>query len=158
MRKVIPGAGLRLDGGVEFFYQPKGYSMAATLDVVAFGCTTFDAAVKHGGGSYKSPMGMPAYGLSKSKPHGGREGVTFTDQTPAAGKHIFAMGGGELARSFLQDDLVDELYLGIYPVVLGDGILFLQGRLPRSAISGWWQCKTYEPHGMLEVRCSHARE
>jgi dihydrofolate reductase len=32
------------------------------------------------------------------------------------------MGGGELTRSFLQDDLVDELYLGVVPVLIGEGI------------------------------------
>jgi dihydrofolate reductase len=33
-----------------------------------------------------------------------------------------ANGGGELARDFLKEDLVDELYLGIVPVLLGEGI------------------------------------
>jgi dihydrofolate reductase len=31
------------------------------------------------------------------------------------GKHIWFLGGGDLARSFLQEDLIDELYLGIVP-------------------------------------------
>jgi len=38
------------------------------------------------------------------------------------------MGGGELARDFLQDDLVDELYIGVVPVLIGEGLpLFLPG-------------------------------
>jgi len=38
------------------------------------------------------------------------------------------MGGGELARDFLKADLVDELYLGIVPVLLGEGLpLFPSG-------------------------------
>jgi dihydrofolate reductase len=32
------------------------------------------------------------------------------------------MGGGELARSFLKDDLVDGLHLSVVPVLLGEGI------------------------------------
>jgi dihydrofolate reductase len=32
------------------------------------------------------------------------------------------MGGGELARSFLQDDVLDELHFGILPILLGEGI------------------------------------
>ncbi len=32
------------------------------------------------------------------------------------------MGCGELAREFLKADLVDELYLGAVPVLLGEGI------------------------------------
>ena len=38
------------------------------------------------------------------------------------GKNIYLGGGGELARSFLQADLVDEMFIGIGPVLLGDGI------------------------------------
>jgi len=32
------------------------------------------------------------------------------------------MGGGELARDFLKDDVVDELYIGIVPVLIGEGL------------------------------------
>jgi len=32
------------------------------------------------------------------------------------------MGGGELTREFLRDDLVDELHLGVVPVLIGEGI------------------------------------
>jgi dihydrofolate reductase len=31
-------------------------------------------------------------------------------------------GGGELVREFLKEDLVDELYLGIVPVLVGEGV------------------------------------
>jgi dihydrofolate reductase len=41
------------------------------------------------------------------------------------------MGGGELARSFLQADLVDKLYLGIVPVLLGDGIPLFPAGFPQ---------------------------
>lgn len=44
------------------------------------------------------------------------------------GKDIWLIGGGELAREFLKEDLVDELYLGIVPVLIGEGIpLFAAG-------------------------------
>jgi dihydrofolate reductase len=32
------------------------------------------------------------------------------------------MGGGELTREFLREDLVDGLYLGVVPVLIGEGI------------------------------------
>jgi len=38
-------------------------------------------------------------------------------------------GGGQLCRSFLQEDLVDDLFLGLGPVLLGDGIPGFPGRL-----------------------------
>jgi dihydrofolate reductase len=175
MRKVILGAGISLDGyvakpdgGIDFLYQPKGYSMAAfftTLDAVVFGRKTFDEAVKRGGGSYKSPMKMPTYVFSKSQPPGERDGVIFANQPPAAvvrqlrkrpGKHIFVMGGGELARSFLQDDVVDELYLGIYPVLLGAGIPFFPAGFPQRDFK-LVASKTYGPGGFLEVTYARSR-
>ena len=41
------------------------------------------------------------------------------------------MGGGELAREFLKADLVDELYLGIVPVLLGEGIPLFPSGFPQ---------------------------
>lgn len=37
------------------------------------------------------------------------------------GKGIFVMGGGELAKSLLQADLIDEIGLNIHPILLGSG-------------------------------------
>src|SRR5262249_46162419 len=141
MRKVMLGAGISLDGfiarqdgEIDFLRPPKGYSMAAffaTVGAVAFGRKTFDEAVKRSGGSYRSPMKIPTYVFSRSQTPGESGEVIFINQAPAAfvetmrrqdGKNIFVMGGGELARSFLQDDVVDELYLGVYPVLIGGGI------------------------------------
>ena len=176
MRKVILGAGISLDGyiarrdgGIDFLRQSKSYSMSAffaTLDTVAFGRKTFDEAVKRGGGSYKSPAKIPTYVFSKSMPAGERQGVIFTSQTPAAfvdfirkepeGKNILVMGGGELARSFLRDDVVDELYIGVYPVLLGDGIPFFPSGFPQREFT-LVDSKTYQPEGFLELRYSRTR-
>jgi dihydrofolate reductase len=41
------------------------------------------------------------------------------------------MGGGELAREFLKADLVDELHLGIVPVLLGEGIPLFPSGFPQ---------------------------
>jgi dihydrofolate reductase len=45
------------------------------------------------------------------------------------------MGGGELAREFLKADLVDELHLGIVPVLLGEGIPLFPSGFPRRDFS-----------------------
>jgi dihydrofolate reductase len=159
----------RRDGAIDFLRQPKGYSMSdffATLDTVAFGRKTFDEAVKRGGGTYKSPAKIPTYVFSKSKPVGEREGVIFTGLTPAVfvdfvrkdleGKNILVMGGGELARSFLRDDVVDELYIGVYPVLLGDGIPFFPSGFPQRDFR-LVESKAYQPEGFLELRYSRIR-
>jgi dihydrofolate reductase len=66
--------------------------------------------------------------------------VTFTNRSPAAlvgqlrkrdGKDIWLMGGGELIRDFLKADLVDELYIGVVPVLLGEGIPLFPAGFPQ---------------------------
>ena len=82
----------------------------------------------------------PCMFFSHTQPPGDREGVTFTNRSPAAlvgqirkqkGKDIWLMGGGELSRDFLKADLVDELYIGIVPVLLGEGIPLFPSGFPQ---------------------------
>jgi len=92
-------------------------------------------SLKMGGSAFGSSMAT--YVFSRTKPAGERDGLVLTDKEPAKliaqlrkqpGKDIWLMGGGQLARDFLKADLVDELYLGIVPVLLGEGIpLFPSG-------------------------------
>jgi dihydrofolate reductase len=147
-RKVVLGLGISLDGyiarpngAVDFLFMPKDYSMGPffkTIDTAIMGRKTYDVARAMGGGSFgKSVKG---YVMSHSVSAGERDGVTFTNQTPASliaeirrhkGKNIWLMGGGELARDFLKADLVDELYLGLVPVLLGDGIPLFPSGFPQ---------------------------
>ena len=112
----------------------------ASIDTIVMGRKTLDAVIAMTGSSYKSPGGIPTYVFSRTQPPGERDGVTFVKQSPAAflrkirarrGKHIYHMGGGELARSFLKADLIDELFLGIVPILLGDGLPLFPGGFPQ---------------------------
>jgi dihydrofolate reductase len=169
MRGVILGLGISLDGyiarasgALDFLFMPKDYSMAAflaTIDTGVMGRKTFDAA----GGSFNDPS-MAAYVFSHSMPPGERNGVTFTNQSPGAlirqirkkpGKNIWLMGGGVLAREFLKADLVDEIYLGIVPLLLGGGIpLFVRG-FPQRNFS-LVENKTYSK-GLITLRYKRTR-
>jgi dihydrofolate reductase len=155
MRKVVLGVGISLDGyiarpngDVDFLFMPRDYSMApffATIDTAIMGRKTFDAARKMGGGSFRSPIkSYVFYVFSHSQPPGERDNVIFTDQSPAEfademrkhpGKNIWLMGGGELARDFLKADLVDEVHLGVVPVLLGEGIPLFPGGFPQREFS-----------------------
>lgn len=149
MRNVVLGLGTSLDGyiarpngAVDFLFMPKDYSMApffATIDTAVMGRKTLDAALQMGGGSF-SGSSMATYVFSHSKPVGERDGLVFINQSPASfirqlrkrpGKDIWLMGGGELARAFLKADLVDGLYLGIVPVLLGEGIPLFPSGFPQ---------------------------
>jgi len=139
VRKVVLGLGIsldgyiaRLNGDVDFLFMPKDYSMAeffASIDAEIMGRKTLDAARKMGGSFGSSKIA--AYVFSRSQPPGQRDSLRFVNQSPETfvaelrdrkGKDIWLMGGGELAREFLKADLVDEIYLGIVPTLLGEGI------------------------------------
>src|SRR5947209_15984092 len=90
--------------------------------------------------------------------------VMFISQSPAAfirqlrkrpGKNIWLMGGGELARDFLKADLVDELYLGIVPVLLGEGIPLFPSGFPQRNFT-LMDNKTYSK-GLIAVKPQPAR-
>jgi len=172
MRKVILGLGISLDGyiarkndAVDFLFMPKDYSMGpffATVDTAVMGRKTMDVALR-AGGSFENPS-MANYVFSRSQPPGERHGVTFTNQTPAAfirklrkrpGTHIWLMGGGELARDFLKADLVDELYLGIVPVLLGEGIPLFPSGFPQRNFS-LVENKTYSK-GLIALKYKRVR-
>lgn len=72
------------------------------------------------------------------------------------GKNIWLIGGGELTREFLKEDLVDELYLAIVPVLIGEGIpLFATGFPQREFTLNL--SKTYSG-GLITLRYLRVRE
>jgi dihydrofolate reductase len=110
------------------------------IDIIVMGRKTLDAVPVISGAPYKSPPGIQTHVFSRTQASGERDGVIFTKQSPAAwlrkirarpGKHIFHMGGGELARSFLEADLIDELFLGIVPILLGAGLPLFPSGFPQ---------------------------
>ena len=59
------------------------------------------------------------------------------------GQGICVMGGGELARSLLEADVVDEVGLNIHPILLGAGVPFFRDpgrRIPLELI----ECRTLD--------------
>jgi dihydrofolate reductase len=139
VRRVVYAVSISLDGyiarrngDVDFLVMPEDYSMEAffeTIDTAVMGRKTFEVSRRMGG----PPPGWstPMFVLSRTAPAGEHEGVVFAGEAPGEfvaalrqrpGKNIWLMGGGELAAAFLAEDLVDELHLGVVPVLLGEGI------------------------------------
>jgi len=71
------------------------------------------------------------------------------------GKDIYLGGGGELCRSFLQEDLIDELYIGVGPMLLGDGIPGFPGKFPQRDFR-LTECKSYA-NGSVGLRYERMR-
>lgn len=140
MRTVTFGGANSLDN---FFARPDhsvdwliwsdevGAAMAGywkTVDTVVMGRKTYEAALRMGGGGYP---GVATYVFSRTLPSGSSKGATIVAEDAAAfvrdlkntpGKDICVMGGGELARSLFEADLIDEIGFNLHPVLLGSGI------------------------------------
>ena len=173
MRKIVLGLGISLDGyiarpngAVDFLFMPKDYSMAsffATVDTAIMGRKTLEAGLKMSGGSLPA-SNLAMFVFSRTKPLGEGDGWTFVNQSPPAfvaklrkraGKDIWLMGGGELARDFLKADLVDELYIGIVPVLLGEGIPLFPSGFPQRNFA-LVENKTYSK-GLISLRYRRVR-
>jgi len=174
MRRVVLGVGISLDGyiarpdgSVDFLFMPKDYSMAGffrRIDVAVMGRKTYEVGMKLGRGKISSP-GMSCYVFSQALPSDAPGGVTVLREAPKAfmervrkkkGKDIWLMGGGQLTRSFLQEDLVDELYLGIVPTLVGEGIPAFPDGFPQREFA-LVENKSYSK-GLLALRYERTRK
>jgi dihydrofolate reductase len=127
---------------VDFLFMPKNYSLGPffkTIDTTIMGRKTYHVALRVSGGAYSNP-GITSYVFSQTLAPGKREGVIFVNESPKSfvaslckskGKNIWHMGGGELARAFLVDDVIDELCLGVVSILLGEGLPLFPAGFPQ---------------------------
>lgn len=174
MRKVILDVSLsldgyiaRLNGDVDFLFRPKNYSMAAffaSVDTGIMGRKTLEAGLRMGGGKFPVSS-IKMYAMSRTKPPEECDGYAFVNDSPSElvarirkrpGKNIWLVGGGELAREFLKEDLVDELHLRVVPVLLGEGIPLFPGEFPQRAFA-LVENKAYS-QGLVELKYERARK
>jgi dihydrofolate reductase len=110
----------------------------ATIDTVLMGRKTYEFA-RRATKSGKTPYpGVTTYIFSRTLMEDPGGGATIVAEDAAEfvrglkgreGKDICVLGGGELARSLLEADVIDEIGVNIHPVLLGAGIpLFLPMR------------------------------
>ena len=99
-----------------------------TIDTVVMGRRTYEVAERSGMGSYP---GVKTYVFSRTLKKPSDESLIFLSEDAAEfvrrlkneeGKDICVMGGGVLAKSLFEADLIDELGFNIQPVLLGSGI------------------------------------
>ena len=143
MRKVIFGGAnsldnyiARKDDAVDWLLWSKEVpqimkEMWKTIDTVVMGRKTYEVAQTMGGGG-GGTSGVKTYVFSRTIKKPKSKKVIFIDEEAAdfvrrlkeadVGKDIYVMGGGVLARSLFEADLIDELGFNIHPVLLGSGI------------------------------------
>ena len=137
----------------------------ATIDTTIMGRKTAAGWAKmRNSGEIPETPGMANYVVSRRWKPGKRDGFEVVSGSLAAfvkklirrsGKDIYLGGGGELARSFLQEDLVDELFIGLGPVLLGDGIPAFPGKFPQRDFK-LTECKSYS-NGSVGLRYARIR-
>jgi dihydrofolate reductase len=110
----------------------------SAFDTVIIGRKSYDTMRQ------QSYPGMKNYVVSRTIPPGRRDGFEFIsgDVKPwaeklknAPGKKIWLSGGGELARSFLEAGLVDEIEIAVQPVLLGKGVPLFPGPFPETKLN-----------------------
>ena len=145
MRKIILALAVSLDGyiarenGDVDWLKMQDLSEAAdesreffaTIDTIFFGRKTYEKGLEMGGdlSAYGAVMN---YVFTRTPARtNDAQNLRFVSENAAAfaadlkradGKNILLMGGGSLARTFFAADLIDEMILGVQPVVLGAGI------------------------------------
>ena len=176
MRSVIYGVGVSLDGYIarpdgtfDFLFMPKDFSMAeffASVDTAIMGRKTYEVTKAMGGAPDPGKSGpkITNYVFSRSLPVGEREGFIFVNQTPESlvaslrekkGKDIWLSGGGEIARDFLTADLVDEIHLGVVPVLIGAGLPAFPAGFPQRNFE-LIENKTFS-RGLISLKYNRAR-
>jgi dihydrofolate reductase len=174
MRKVklfaatsLDGLVARPDGAVDWLFSDGDYGFkdfTASVDTVLIGRKTLDHVVGQGLAKAGVPLfpGMKNYIFSRATPPGERGGMEFVGDDVAGligklqleeGKDLWLVGGGDLTRTFLELDLVDEVILSIHPILLGDGIPMFPGPFRQTDLQ-LANTKSF-PNGLLQV--SYAR-
>jgi len=144
MRKVIFGGAnsldnfiARKDDAVDWLLFSKDVEkimkdMWENIDTVVMGRKTYEVAQRMGGGGGGGYPGVKTYVFSRTIKKPNRKKLFFVNEDAAAyvrrlkeekeGKDICVMGGGVLAKSLFEADLIDEIGFNIHPVLLGSGI------------------------------------
>jgi dihydrofolate reductase len=176
-RKVILGFGISLDGyiarrngAMDFLVLDKeGEALMADffakIDTTIMGRKTAVGMLKmRKSGEMPETPGITYYVVSRRWKPGKREEFEVVSGSLTAfvkklkrrpGKNIYLGGGGELCRSFLQEDLIDELYIGVGPILLGDGIPGFPGKFPQRDFR-LTECKSYS-NGSVGLRYERMR-
>ncbi len=159
MREVIYGGATSLDQflarpdhGIDWLrWSAEVEEMMAAfwprIDTVLMGRKTYDFAVAMGRGG--SMPGVATYVFSRTIAPPPYEDVHLVRDDAAGfvrslkaqpGRDICMMGGGDLARTLFEADLIDEIGCTVHPVLLGRGIAAFQD-LPRQVDLELLECR-----------------
>lgn len=171
MRKVILGLAITLDGFIEgpngefdWCFTDQDYGLTEfyeRIDAVFFGRKSYEVAQPYAGDSGELVPGRPdirEYIFSRTLTSV-KEGAVLISENSSAevrkikeqpGKDIWLYGGASLTSSLMKDNLVDELWMSVHPILLGSGKRLFPEQDRRTPLI-LLESKTYET-GLVSVR------
>lgn len=152
MRKVVLGLAVSLDGFIEgpngeydWCFTDQDYGLSSffkRVDSIFMGRKSYEMAQSAGGG--QGPWkGMTTYVFSNTlKEVKGKNVKLLSGDTLATvknikkedGKDIWLWGGADLTTSFINQNLIDEYWLSVHPILLGAGKPLFHGILDRKPL------------------------
>lgn len=121
----------RPDGGIDWLFTDGDYGYReffASIDTVVMGRKTWDLSLSFG--EYPYP-GTTAYVFSRSRAGTRDARAEFVGEPVGSfmrrlqrqpGRDLWLVGGGELVRAFVDEDLIDDFIISVHPIVLGAGL------------------------------------
>src|SRR5262245_36258593 len=100
-----------------------------TIDTIVMGRRTYEVGVRMG--AKDGSPGLNNYVFSRTLKKVGKNIELISEDAAdfvrrlkeqRKGRDIFVMGGGILAKSLFEADLIDEISFSVHPVLLGSGI------------------------------------
>jgi dihydrofolate reductase len=157
MRKIILGVAVSLDGFIEgpngeydWCFTDQDYGMSAfikRIDSIFFGRKSYEMMNSIEAPAAPNPWtGMKNYVFSNTLTGNLKDAEIISgDIVPkvnalkkSAGKDIWLFGGASLTTSLMNEKLVDELWIAVHPILLGEGKpLFtgIHGRIKTNLLS-----------------------
>lgn len=172
MRKLILGLAITLDGYIEgpngeydWCFTDQDYGLNdffERIDAMFIGRKSYEIAQQHAeNNNGEVTPGMPAlteYVFSRTL-KSVKEGAVLIAEDGIAearkikllpGKDIWLFGGASLTEQLMEAKLVDELWLSVHPILLGNGKLLFQKDDQRTKLT-LLESKTYET-GLVSLR------
>jgi len=130
----IDGFVARTDGSVDWLTQPEqggedyGYTtFYQSVDALVMGRVTYEQVLSFGDWPYPDKTVFVLSNHSLTEERDDVKIVATIDQlidelNQSGYKHIWLVGGGKTASTFLQTGLLDEMIVSYIPVALGSGI------------------------------------
>jgi dihydrofolate reductase len=136
------------DGGVEWLTpfqtgsEDYGYAnFYRSIDALVMGSRTYEVSLDLG--PWPSPD-KPTWVFTRRQLRIAHPSVTLTSAEPGdllrqlaqrGLKHVWLMGGGQLASSFRADGLISQYIIAVVPVFLGTGIALFAAGSPSDALT-----------------------